>query len=53
MAYALSERYSDLLQRSHDRVHRVVLNAYFPLGHSTGGLGTPLRNLQTLLSASP
>jgi hypothetical protein len=47
MPDALSERYSDLLQGSYDGADRTVLNAYFPLGNSSGGLGTPLRNLQS------
>jgi len=33
----LSERYGDLLTGSYDCVDRVVLNAYFPVGHSPGG----------------
>jgi hypothetical protein len=37
MPDALSERYSDLLQGSYVCVDRIVLNAYFPLGHSPGG----------------
>jgi hypothetical protein len=32
-----SERYGDLLTGSYDCVDRVVLNAYFPLGHNPGG----------------
>jgi len=32
-----SERYRDLLTGSYDCVDRVVLNAYYPLGHSPGG----------------
>jgi hypothetical protein len=47
MPDALSERYSDLLQGSYDCVDRIVLDAYFPLGHSPGGFGTHLRNLQS------
>jgi hypothetical protein len=31
------ERYRDLLTGSYDCVDRIVLNAYFPLGHSPGG----------------
>jgi hypothetical protein len=31
------ERYGDLLTGSYDCVDRVVLNAYFPLGHNPGG----------------
>jgi hypothetical protein len=33
----LSERYGDLLNGSYDCVDRVVLNAYYPLGHTPGG----------------
>ncbi|MGB7592406.1 MAG: hypothetical protein WBO19_14320, partial [Terriglobia bacterium] len=47
MPDALSERHSDLLQGSYDCVDRIVLNAYFPLGHSPGGFGTHLRNFQS------
>jgi hypothetical protein len=32
-----SERYGDLLTGSYDCVDRVVLNAYFSLGHNPGG----------------
>ena len=32
-----SLRYSDLLTGSYDCVDRIVLNAFFPLGHSPGG----------------
>jgi hypothetical protein len=35
------------IQGSYDRVDRIVLNAYFRLGHSPGGFGTHLRNLQS------
>jgi hypothetical protein len=31
------ERYADLLTGSYDCVDRIVLNAYFPLGHNPGG----------------
>jgi hypothetical protein len=31
------ERYGDLLTGSYDCVDRVVLNAYFPVGHNPGG----------------
>ena len=37
MADGLSERCADLLTGSYDCVDRVVLNAYFPVGHSPGG----------------
>ena len=32
-----AERYGDLLAGSYDCVDRVVLNAYYPLGHNPGG----------------
>ena len=32
-----SLRYSDLLMGSYDCVDRIVLNAFFPLGHNPGG----------------
>ena len=32
-----SLRYSDLLSGSYDCVDRIVLNAFFPLGHNPGG----------------
>jgi hypothetical protein len=34
-----SERYGDLLAGSYDCVDRIVLNAYFSLGHNPGGSG--------------
>jgi hypothetical protein len=37
MADEFSERYGDLLTGSYDCVDRVVLNAYFSLGHNPGG----------------
>ena len=37
MADEFSERYGDLLTGSYDCVDRVVLNAYYPLGHNPGG----------------
>ena len=40
MVDGLSERYGDLLMGSYDCVDRVVLNAYYPLGHSPGGFRT-------------
>jgi hypothetical protein len=33
----LSTRYHDLLSGSYDCVDRIVLNAYFPMGHVAGG----------------
>jgi hypothetical protein len=32
-----TERYRDLLSGSYDCVDRIVLNAYYPLGHNPGG----------------
>jgi hypothetical protein len=40
-----SERYGDLLTGSYDCVDRVVLNAYFALGHNPGGFRTWWRRL--------
>jgi hypothetical protein len=40
MADGFSERYGDLLRGSYDCVDRIVLNAYYPLGHSPGGFRT-------------
>ncbi|MDH4075393.1 MAG: hypothetical protein OEW29_05600 [Acidimicrobiia bacterium] len=37
MTDALTARYDDLLTGSYDCVDRIVLNAYFNLGHSPGG----------------
>ena len=37
MADDFSQRYGDLLSGSYDYVDRIVLNAYFPLGHHPGG----------------
>ena len=37
MADLFSERYGDLLSGSYNCVDRIVLNAYFSLGHSPGG----------------
>lgn len=36
----LSERYRELLKGSYDCVDRIVLNAYFRMGHSPGGFRT-------------
>jgi hypothetical protein len=41
----LSERYGDLLTGSYDCVDRIVLNAYYPLGHNPGGFRTWWRRL--------
>jgi hypothetical protein len=40
MEEGLSERFHDLLDGTYDCVDRLVLNAYFPLGHSPGGFRT-------------
>ena len=40
MADDFCERYGDLLTGSYDCVDRIVLNAYFPLGHNPGGFRT-------------
>jgi hypothetical protein len=37
MVDGFSQRYGDLLVGSYDCVDRIVLNAYFPLGHNPGG----------------
>ena len=36
----VSLRYSDLVTGSYDCVDRIVLNAFFPLGHNPGGFRT-------------
>ena len=41
----LSERYKELLEGSYDCVDRIVLNAYFRMGHSAGGFRTWWRQL--------
>jgi hypothetical protein len=41
----LSERYGRLLHGSYDCVDRIVLNAYFPLGHNPGGFRVWWRRL--------
>ena len=45
MADGFSERYGDLLTGSYDCVDRIVLNAYFPLGHNPGGFRVWWRRL--------
>ena len=39
MADEFSERYGELLTGSYDYVDRLVLIAYFSLGHNLGGFG--------------
>jgi hypothetical protein len=41
----LTARYGDLLTGCYDCVDRIVLNAYFPLGHSPGGFRVWWRRL--------
>jgi len=41
-----TERCGDLLTGSYDCVDRIVLNAYYPLGHNPGGFRTWWRRLQ-------
>jgi len=44
MADGLSDLYQDLLTGSYDCVDRIILNAYFRMGHSPGAFmygGTP------------
>jgi hypothetical protein len=41
----LSERYGQLLAGAYDCVDRIVLNAYFPLGHNPGGFRVWWRRL--------
>lgn len=45
MADEFSERYGDLLTGSYDCVDRIVLNAYFAMGHTPGGFRTWWRRL--------
>ena len=45
MADDFSERYGDLLTGSYDCVDRIVLNAYFSLGHNPGGFRVWWRHL--------
>ena len=45
MADDLCERYGDLLTGSYDCVDRIVLKAYFPLGHNPGGFRCWWRSL--------
>ena len=45
MADDFSGRYGDLLDGSYDCVDRIVLNAYFPLGHNPGGFRVWWRRL--------
>jgi hypothetical protein len=53
----LSTLYGDLLKGSYDCVDRVIMNAYFPMGQSGGGLRTCLRRIvdhpKTAVTAAP
>ncbi len=42
----LSSYYAELLEGTYDCVDRVVLNAYFPMGQTGGGLRTWWRTLR-------
>jgi hypothetical protein len=45
MTDELSKRYGELLAGAYDCVDRIVLNAYFSLGHNPGGFGVWWRRL--------
>jgi len=45
MVDPLRDRYQDLLDGSYDCVDRIVVNAYFPLGHNPGGFRVWWRRL--------
>ena len=45
MVDAFSERYAELVTGSYDCVDRIVLNAFYPLGHNPGGFRTWWRRL--------
>jgi len=45
MADGLSDLYQELLSGSYDCVDRIVLNAYFGMGHSPGGFRVRWRAL--------
>jgi hypothetical protein len=45
MTDELSERYGELLAGAYDCVDRIVLNAYFSLGHNPGGFRVWWRRL--------
>jgi hypothetical protein len=45
MADDFTDRYGDLLTGSYDCVDRVVLNAFFPIGHNPGGFRSWWRRL--------
>ena len=43
---AFSEYYAELLQGTYDCVDRIVLNAFFPVGQTAGGIRTWWRFLR-------
>jgi hypothetical protein len=45
MADSLSDRYAELLNGSYDCADRIVLNAYFRMGHGAGGFRVWWRTL--------
>ncbi len=45
MVDEFSERYGDLLAGSYDCVDRIVLNAYYSVGHNAGGFRVWWRRL--------
>ncbi len=45
MTDSFRDRYADLLQGAYDCVDRIVLNAYYPLGHNPGGFRVWWRQL--------
>jgi hypothetical protein len=45
MTDELSKRYGELLAGAYDCVDRIVLNAYFSLGHNPGGFRVWWRRL--------
>ena len=45
-ARRVADRYRDLLIGTYDCVDRIVLNAYFAVGHGAGGFRTWLRRWQ-------
>ena len=49
MTDGLSTLYQDLLSGSYDCVDRIVLNAYFRMGHSPGGFSVSPSAIYTLL----
>ena len=46
MPESLSDRYTELLSGSYDCTDRIVLNAYFRMGHTPGGFRVWWRTLR-------